>query len=82
LPPVAALFLLVMQIVSAAVPSGPGFIGTYHAAVVAGLAVFDVAPELALSVAIVIHASFFSHSCWWACSSSGEKVCHCAISVW
>jgi hypothetical protein len=59
LPPVAALFLLVVQIVSATVPSGPGFIGTYHAAVVAGLAVFEVTQELALSVAILMHASFF-----------------------
>jgi uncharacterized protein (TIRG00374 family) len=58
-PLMAALFILVVQIISAAVPSGPGFIGTYHAGVVAGLAVFEVAQELALSVAMLMHASFF-----------------------
>jgi hypothetical protein len=41
------------------VPSAPGYIGTFHAAVVAGLALFQVSQELALSMAIMMHATFF-----------------------
>jgi uncharacterized protein (TIRG00374 family) len=51
--------ILVFQTFGAVIPSGPGFIGTYHAAVVAALAIFSVPHELALSVALVMHASFF-----------------------
>lgn len=59
LPMVAAFFVLVVQIVSAVIPSAPGYIGTFHAAVVASLAVFQIAPEIALSMAIMMHAAFF-----------------------
>lgn len=59
LPLSAAFFFLVVQTVAAVIPSSPGFIGTYHAAVVAGFAVFEVSRELALSVAIMMHAIFF-----------------------
>jgi uncharacterized protein (TIRG00374 family) len=59
LPIVAAFFILVIQILSVSVPSAPGYIGTFHAAVVAGLAVFHVTQELALSIAIMMHAAFF-----------------------
>lgn len=59
LPLAAAFFVLVVQVLGVMIPSSPGFIGTYHAAVVAGLAVFGVSRELALSVALVMHASFF-----------------------
>jgi uncharacterized protein (TIRG00374 family) len=51
--------LLVLQTFGATIPSGPGFIGTYHAAVMVGLTVFGVTHELALSVALAMHASFF-----------------------
>jgi uncharacterized protein (TIRG00374 family) len=59
LPLTAAYFILIVQLLSAAVPSGPGFIGTFHAAVVAGLSVFQITQELALSMAIMMHATFF-----------------------
>jgi uncharacterized protein (TIRG00374 family) len=59
LPISAALFVLVVQALGVMIPSSPGFIGTYHAAVVIGLAVFGVGRELALSVALVMHAVFF-----------------------
>ncbi len=59
LPAYAACFFLVMQTLGVAVPSAPGFIGTYHAAVVAGFAIFGVSQEVALSVAIIMHAVFF-----------------------
>jgi uncharacterized protein (TIRG00374 family) len=51
--------ILVFQTFGAVIPSGPGFIGTYHAAVIAALGIFSVPHELALSVALVMHASFF-----------------------
>jgi uncharacterized protein (TIRG00374 family) len=59
LPVVAAFFILVVQILSTAVPSAPGYVGTFHVAVVASLAVFQITPELALSMAIMMHAVFF-----------------------
>jgi uncharacterized membrane protein YbhN (UPF0104 family) len=59
LPVMAACFILVVQVLSATVPSAPGYIGTFHAAVVAGLALFQVSQELALSMAIMMHATFF-----------------------
>lgn len=59
LPAYTATVILVMQAVSVAVPSLPGFIGTYHAAVVAGLALFGIGQELGLSVAVMMHAAFF-----------------------
>jgi uncharacterized protein (TIRG00374 family) len=52
-------FLLVLQTFGATIPSGPGFIGTYHAAVMVALSVFNIPHERALSVALVMHASFF-----------------------
>jgi len=51
--------LLVFQGFGITIPSSPGFIGTYHAAVVAGLAVFGISYELAIGVAIIMHAAFF-----------------------
>ena len=59
LPPYAAFLLLVVQTLGVVIPSAPGFIGTYHAAVIAGLAIFGVTREFALSVALVMHATFF-----------------------
>jgi glycosyltransferase 2 family protein len=58
-PAYAIGFILVLQTFGATIPSGPGFIGTYHAAVIVGLAVFGMTHELALSVALAMHASFF-----------------------
>lgn len=59
LPAYAAFLLLVVQTLGVVIPSAPGFIGTYHAAVIAGLAMFGVTREFALSVALVMHATFF-----------------------
>ena len=58
-PAYAIGLILVLQTFGATIPSGPGFIGTYHAAVMVGLAVFGITHELALSVALAMHASFF-----------------------
>lgn len=58
-PVYAAVILLVFQVLGVTLPSSPGFIGTYHAAVVAGFALLGVKGEQALSVAIAMHAAFF-----------------------
>lgn len=59
LPLYAPFFLVVMQAIGVMIPSSPGFIGTFHAASVIGLAFFGVSKEVALSAAIVMHAAFF-----------------------
>jgi hypothetical protein len=59
LPLLAPFFLIVLQAFGVALPSSPGFIGTYHAATIAGLTLLGVPRVQALSVAIVMHASFF-----------------------
>ena len=59
LPYYSALLILVFQILGVTVPSSPGFIGTYHAAVITGLSVFGISSEAAISVAIIMHAAFF-----------------------
>lgn len=59
LPTLAAFFVLFVQIIGVMVPSSPGFIGTYHASVIAGLGYFGVTQDLALSVALSMHAAFF-----------------------
>jgi uncharacterized protein (TIRG00374 family) len=59
LPTLSAFFILFVQTVGVMIPSSPGFIGTYHASVIAGLGYFGVAQDLALSVAISMHAVFF-----------------------
>lgn len=56
---VTAYYLLLFQILGVTLPSSPGFIGTYHAAVVAGLSTLGITAEKALGVAIIMHASFF-----------------------
>lgn len=56
LPLYAAFLLLAVQTIGLMLPSSPGFIGTYHAAIVAGFAFFEVSNELVISVAIVMHA--------------------------
>ncbi len=55
----AGFYILLFQVLGVTLPSSPGFIGVYHAAVVAGLAAFDISFEQALSAAILMHAAFF-----------------------
>ena len=59
LPLYAALLFLLFQVLGVTLPSSPGFIGTYHAAVVAACSLFNVSNEMALGVAITMHAAFF-----------------------
>jgi uncharacterized protein (TIRG00374 family) len=62
LPFSAGFYFILFQVLGLAIPSSPGFVGTYHAAVVAGFAIFEVSQELAVSVAIIMHAVIISSS--------------------
>jgi hypothetical protein len=55
LPPIAALFLLVVLQIGIAPPSLPGKIGVFHYLVVLGLSVYSVDKSVALSYAIVLY---------------------------
>jgi len=58
LPPTASLVSLVVIAIGVMVPSGPGFVGTMHAAAVFGLEIVGYRhADLALSFAILYHAS-------------------------
>ncbi len=59
LPFSVSLFILVVLAVAVALPSAPGYIGTFHYACTVGLGLFDIGREDALSVAIVLHALNF-----------------------
>lgn len=59
LPVYASFLFLIFQALGVTLPSSPGFIGTYHAAVVVGFALFGVSQDMAFGVAIVMHAAFF-----------------------
>lgn len=56
LPLSVGFLLLVFQAAAVMFPSSPGFVGTHHAASVATLRLWGVGPEVALSVALVMHA--------------------------
>lgn len=59
LPITASMFILVFLVFAVMVPASPGYVGTFHAACMYGLMAFNVPKELALSVAIVMHAINF-----------------------
>ena len=54
-------FLMVVSNLGMAVPSAPGYVGVYHALVIAGLTPFGVPQTAALSAGIVIHAVVFGY---------------------
>jgi uncharacterized protein (TIRG00374 family) len=59
LPFTVGFLLVVFQAFAVMIPSSPGFVGTYHVASVACLKFWDVSEEIALSVALVMHAITF-----------------------
>ncbi|MCZ6673970.1 MAG: lysylphosphatidylglycerol synthase transmembrane domain-containing protein [Verrucomicrobia bacterium] len=59
LPFYSSFILLFFQVLGVTLPSSPGFIGTYHAAVIAAFALLGVSHEAAVSVALVMHGAFF-----------------------
>ncbi|MBI3330232.1 MAG: flippase-like domain-containing protein [Nitrospinae bacterium] len=58
-PLTVGFLLLVFQAFAVMVPSSPGFVGTYHAASVACLTLWGISTEMALGVALVMHALGF-----------------------
>ena len=56
---VEAIFLTAVINLGVAIPSSPGFIGTYQWLGVTALAHFDVGPEQALAFAILMHAVWY-----------------------
>jgi uncharacterized protein (TIRG00374 family) len=54
-----ALFVNAMVALAVAAPAAPGFIGTFHAGVTAGLGVYGVGPAPAAAVAIGFHLGGF-----------------------
>ena len=59
LPFLAPFFILVLLCFSVAIPSAPGYIGTFHLACQYGLIFYGFSREKALSMAIVLHAAGF-----------------------
>lgn len=59
LSPVEVVFVTAVINLGVAIPSSPGFIGTYQWLGVSALALFDVAPEEALAFAILLHAVWY-----------------------
>lgn len=59
LPFIAAFIIMAMASFGVAIPSAPGFIGTFHLAVLYGFLFYGIGKEEALSAAILWHASFF-----------------------
>lgn len=55
IPAAAAVTLMVVIIIGIAVPAAPGFIGNWHFACIAGLAIFGIPKSQALSYALVSH---------------------------
>jgi len=54
-----SVFILVIIALAVAIPSAPGFVGTFHYACATALGLFNVPEEEALSVAITLHAINF-----------------------
>jgi len=59
LPYVAMFVILLAQVIGTMIPAAPGFVGPYHAATIAGLALYNIDSELGLSIAIVMHVTMF-----------------------
>jgi len=58
-PIYAAFVLMVILALGVMIPSSPGFVGTYHYLCIAGLGLFAISKDVALSFSIVAHASGF-----------------------
>jgi uncharacterized protein (TIRG00374 family) len=59
LPLHAAFVALLAQTVGVSIPSSPGYVGTFHMATVVGLSLYGLDPEVALSVALLVHTMGF-----------------------
>jgi hypothetical protein len=59
LPMEAGFVVVVTQVFGLMIPSAPGFVGVYHAATMAGMMLYGVDKEIALSVAVLMHLMIF-----------------------
>jgi uncharacterized protein (TIRG00374 family) len=59
LEPLEAVFVAAALALGVAIPSSPGYIGTYQLIAVESLGLLDVAPSQALAFSILMHASWF-----------------------
>ena len=59
LSPVDAIFVTAVINLGVAIPSSPGFIGTFQWLAVSALTLFDVATEQALAFAVLMHAVWY-----------------------
>ena len=59
LPPVAGWVVLAAVGLGISVPSAPGYVGVFHAAVALALGIFGVPPATAVGYALLFHASQF-----------------------
>lgn len=59
LPITASMFIIVLLVFAVMVPASPGFIGTYHYACFKGLSAFGIEESMAVSIALVLHATGF-----------------------
>ena len=50
-----AMMLMIFTSFSMSVPAAPGYVGTYHYAVIAALALFGIEDDSARALAIVLH---------------------------
>lgn len=55
---IVPFFVLLAQVVGFMIPA-PGYVGPYHATTVVALSFYGIVGELALSIAIIMHASLF-----------------------
>ena len=59
LNPLQCVFITAVVNLGVAIPSSPGFVGTYQWLAVAGLGVVDVARDEALAFSFLLHASWY-----------------------
>lgn len=68
--PFTALFILQsMAVLGVAVPSAPGYVGTFHLAVQHGFMFYGISNEEAFSAATLLHASFFFPTILFGCTA-------------
>lgn len=59
LPATAALVLQGITAIGVAVPSSPGYVGVFEAAVIASLGIYGIPKEAAVGFALALHAAWF-----------------------
>ncbi|MFC1513912.1 lysylphosphatidylglycerol synthase transmembrane domain-containing protein [candidate division KSB1 bacterium] len=56
---IASVIVMVFISLILTLPSAPGFVGTYHAAAKTGITMFSVNPDIAISLATILHLSAY-----------------------